>query len=434
MKFTKENPPALAKGWTEDERARCIEANNSVFEAINDSEIALFAGMLAAGKTKLAKVRANTLTDGDKLLGAAREMLSELQLDFTNSIEFEAFAPGTWNGMSFTRSDVQEIAYNFATLEPFHKVPLKFGHNDDQPVTDGQPALGWVTKAWVDQNDKLMLRAENVPDVVKKAIKRKLYRKVSVELDINVTHKGKKYRYVLSGVALLGADIPAVNTLADLDAYMDKSPADRLSASRDVQFTATFRNKSEDIEMTPEDLQKAIKDAIALAVTPIQTQLTALQTENATLKDQNTKFARDKEDLEKNAKKDQLTAHRAKINEALEKGVKEKKILPAQRESFARLVRLDDDTRVLDVKVEDVAQFISQNQGGGMHSSEGGLEGGENAHILDDSTPDVELTRKTNEYMEKSGVTDFVKASQVVMRANPDLARKWQIMNGTKAA
>lgn len=137
-----------------------------------------------------------------------------------NVATFEVFAPGTWNGLTFTRADLDDIARNFVALNPYHKVPLKLGHNTKQPLTDGQPALGWVSNVYVGTGDKLFAVAMDVPTVVMNAIKSKLYRKVSIELDIDVQHKGKFYRYVLSGVALLGAEIPAVNVLADLDKYL----------------------------------------------------------------------------------------------------------------------------------------------------------------------------------------------------------------------
>ena len=131
----------------------------------------------------------------------------------------EIFAVGKWNGMPFTKDDLASIAKNFDSFRDLLKVPLKFGHNDEQPMTDGQPALGWVDRVWID-GDKLMAEFADMPSKVMDAIRKKLYRKVSVELDIGVNHKGREYDYVLSGVALLGADIPAVSVLADLDHYM----------------------------------------------------------------------------------------------------------------------------------------------------------------------------------------------------------------------
>ena len=57
----------------------------------------------------------------------------------------------------------------------------------------------------------------DMPDIVFEAISKKRYRKVSIELDKDATHKGETFKWILSGVALLGAVLPAVNTLAVRD-------------------------------------------------------------------------------------------------------------------------------------------------------------------------------------------------------------------------
>ena len=155
------------------------------------------------------------------------------RLTMANELDAEIFAVGKWNGMEFTLEDLNNIEAAFKSLKDRHQVPLKMGHNDEQPFTDGQPALGWVKDIWV-KGQKLMARFSDIPDIVKDALQKRLYRNVSVELDMGVEHQDQKYPYVLSGVALLGADIPAVNTLADLQAYMSRD----LDFEKRMAFTA----------------------------------------------------------------------------------------------------------------------------------------------------------------------------------------------------
>src|SRR5690606_25974082 len=93
----------------------------------------------------------------------------------------EIFAVGKWNGLEFTEADLDDIVANFDRLKDIHKVPLKFGHNDEQPITDGQPAIGWVSRVYR-KGKKLLADFSDVPSVVVEAIKKKLYRTVSVEL------------------------------------------------------------------------------------------------------------------------------------------------------------------------------------------------------------------------------------------------------------
>ena len=142
------------------------------------------------------------------------------------------FAVGTWNYMKFTEDDLSMIADNTNKLlaDGQHKPPLKFGHSDEQIIEgqyDGDPALGWVENLRVEQRSReaedgtttselqLIADFKDVPDIVVLAIEHNLYRSVSVEMDYI-----RYYGWFLTGVALLGADLPAVKTLDDLSAYL----------------------------------------------------------------------------------------------------------------------------------------------------------------------------------------------------------------------
>jgi len=138
------------------------------------------------------------------------------------SWQVEVLSVGTWNGDTFTRADLQEIAANFARLRRHLRVPLKFGHADGQTLlgqADGDPALGWVAALDV-RGDRLVATFSHVPLLVHQAVQTSLYRHVSSEIAYQVTFQGERIGKVLVGVALLGADLPAVSNLADLGAYL----------------------------------------------------------------------------------------------------------------------------------------------------------------------------------------------------------------------
>ena len=106
----------------------------------------------------------------------------------------EIFAIGKWNGMDFDESDLDDIVENFNRLNEIHRVPLKFGHNKEQAITDGQPAIGWVSSV-MHQNGKLFADFTDLPRTVFEAIKKKMYRTVSVELLFDVDHNGNRYAW-----------------------------------------------------------------------------------------------------------------------------------------------------------------------------------------------------------------------------------------------
>ena len=340
-----------------------------------------------------------------------------------NSLTAEIFAVGKWNGMTFTASDLDEIAANFNELAAVHKVPLKFGHNNQQPMTDGQPALGWVTKVWREGN-KLFATFEDVPEIVQKAFEKKLYRRVSVELDIGVQYKTQNFRYVLSGVALLGADIPAVNVLADLHTYLDGGA--RLAASRRAEFSAIVGDK-EELTLEEDNMSDELKKQVELLsaqfskLSADQAEIvkknTQLETENKELKEQIE--ARDKETF--SAK---INMHRKSIIDKLESAVKAGTLLPAQRELAIKFMRINDDNAVMDVTDTQIDEYISIN-GKKVNMSKQGRHIEDDEHNDMGSDPGAEIHRKAIDLQSATPNMTFSAAKEKVMRDNPELAKAW---------
>lgn len=341
----------------------------------------------------------------------------------------EILAVGTWNDIKITLSDLRNIVTTFFKFGDLVKVPLKLGHNEEQEVTDGQPALGWVTELEVIE-EKLIATFEDVPEIIHKAFKKKLYRNVSVELDRDVEHKNIKYDFVLSAVALLGADIPAVNVLNDLAAFMSAARNSDLAkhgytAHRHVTFnTITGKNRGVST-MTPEDEVKLRQEIAELkaAGTTAAAKFTVLETSSKADKE---KYEAEKEQFEKDQKKIKVDTARSVFTKLLEDAVKDKAITPAQRELFTKVLRLDDDDAVLDLKEEDVKALFDAEDDKGKFSKPSGKEGDDDDH--DD--PAGELTTQTYEYMSKNGEKDFTVAMFSVMRANPELHVEYIHSNG----
>lgn len=341
-----------------------------------------------------------------------------------SNITAEMFAVGKWNGYEFSVEDLNGIASAFTVLKDVHKVPLKFGHNDTQPMTDGQPALGWVDRVYV-ENNKLMGEFTDVPDIVRKAMEKKMYRKVSVELDIGVQHKGKEYAYVLSGVALLGADIPAVNTLADLSAYLGDSSlaaarmekGTRLACTSRLAFSAVQGNVKEGLKMEKDEVQKMISDATK----PLVEQLTKAQ-------DEAKKFAAEKAQLEAELKKVndadktvKVKMAREQVTKIIEDGVKAGSITPAQREQFSKLLRVDNDDEVTKIDMEAVKVMVNGEKKM-SYNKETGKDGSED-RIFEDAGE--ELDRLAKEEMDKVPTMKYSRALEVAMIRNKELASEY---------
>jgi len=341
----------------------------------------------------------------------------------TMDLEVEVFAVGTWNGMPFEKTDLMGIANAFNSLKEVHDVPLKFGHNKEQEMTDGLPALGWVGELFI-KGEKLMAKFVDMPKIVHDAMKKKLYKHVSIELEYGVEHKGSIYDLVLSGVALLGADIPAVNTIADLTSYMSKDP---LAFKKRVAFTAINIKHTE--EFTMNELEKA------------QAEVAALKAKNEAQGDQIKDFTKDKVDSEskiaefeaKDTKRaeDEKTAYFAKaktdMTSKLEQMVKDEIITPAQREKFT--AEYSDDKSVIE-RLEFTLGILSDGAKGtkGMDKNEHGKENMDNEDE-DGKLPDEILMTRVNVLLEKDTSLNFTSARNRVMKADPKLAKAYRDMN-----
>lgn len=327
-------------------------------------------------------------------------------------LKVEVFSVGKWNGMEFTKEDLQLMSVAFDKLKENHKVPLKFGHNDDQPFTDGQPSLGWVNELSV-EGDKLVANMDSIPDVVFNAIQNKLYRHVSIELDFGVEHKGDYYPFVLSGVALLGADIPAVNNIGDLTKYM----ARKLKSSKRAAFTAINQPNKESV-MDLKEMQAKLE--------AMQEQLSSRDSQIADLATEKAKFERSNADIqaklkiqEEEAKKAAFDRKKEDLTGSVESLVKEKKITPAQREAFMAQYKEDDTT--IDMMEANLKVL-------GMFSANADGETGEKSNKDEEGkNPDQILFERTKKYQLDKGC-DFSVAKKAVMEADRELALEYVTM------
>ncbi len=80
---------------------------------------------------------------------------------------------------------------------------------------NGWPALGWARRLYL-HGDLLLADLTGVPVRLATWIKEKRYRTRSGGLRFNRTVGGTVYRWMLDHIALLGADTPAVDGLADI--------------------------------------------------------------------------------------------------------------------------------------------------------------------------------------------------------------------------
>lgn len=333
----------------------------------------------------------------------------------------EIFAVGIWNDMEFTEADLDDIVANFETLKDKHHVPLKFGHNEEQPITDGQPAIGWVERVYK-VGEKLFADFTHMPRVVYEAVKSKLYRTVSIELLFNTDSDGTKFNHVLDAVALLGEDHPAVNSLADLDALL--ATRTRFAGGHRVAFSTIAgtpkRMTQEDDEMDEKKVQELIEKAMA----PVLEQNVQLTKDLKTEQEKNAQFSRDKAEDERKVKAEAVKLARKSVTDVLDEAVRAKTLDPATREVYEKQIGLANDERVVEIKLEDIRKMFSVPKldvKQGLH----GKPGDENFE-----DPEAELLTLVRKNQADTGEPDFTKCFSRVAAANPKLHKAYLDSNG----
>lgn len=333
-----------------------------------------------------------------------------------DTFPIEIFAVGKWNGIPITLDDLHDFVANFYKLKAIQQVPLKIGHNEEQPLkaSDGQPSLGWVEDLEV-RGKKLIAMATDVPKILQKAIKKKLYRKVSIEALFDVEHKGKSYKNVLDAVALLGVDAPAVNTLEDLNAYMSRRD---FSLGGKVQIFTYDEGGT----IMPDDVKKLSDkiDALTSSFTKLQDEHKTLVTENEALKKENAQFKADKEKAETNKKVLAVTEKRSSITALFDRAIKEEKITPAKRELYSNMLGLDDDDKVEKIDPAHVMAMLDLEEKKADDDDKAKTKG-KYQRVHKDAGE--ELTRLASKKSLEDKM-DFSTALNIVMLDHPDLANE----------
>jgi len=138
----------------------------------------------------------------------------------------EAFGSGKWNGHEISDTDIQDIVNNTNEIIDRLKPMVKLGHDDKQKLlqSTGLPAGGWITRL-KKVGDKILVNIKEVPKVLYELIKNGAYKRISSEILYDYTEPStkKKYNKVLSAIAFLGGDLPAVTNLKDIAALYDSN-------------------------------------------------------------------------------------------------------------------------------------------------------------------------------------------------------------------
>lgn len=266
---------------------------------------------------------------------------------FTASLaerEFEVLSEGTWNKRKFTLGDLTTIVDNTKARLSYLKPTLKIGHDDEQALAKsaGLPAMGWMKDIRL-EGTKVIATFAGIPEGLNKLLG-KAWKRVSCELLFGWRdpETGDKLT-VMSAVALLGEELPAVTNLADIAALYGEewtAAQESLEAMRGGIYAAyredpcaervLFTYPKEDHVEKPEDkkTETVSKEAFAALLETAK----GLEAQIAEGK------ARETERVKLSAEE--------KIDAALSVAVTEARIVPAQVEALKKLCLKASDEHV----------------------------------------------------------------------------------------
>jgi len=205
--------------------------------------------------------------------GWARKAEHKMQMQAVLGVPI--FATGTHNDEKYTAADLKEMVTAFKELKGILDPPVKIGHTSDEfnralaekmgiepELIKGENGNGVMAFGWIDDlrvsGNVLYADLADVPQPVAELIESKSYNKVSAEVMFDFKHKDKTYPKVLCGLALLGAELPAVREsgLETAAVYMvTREPDSVIEFALDLDADVTF----EMLQPAMTDIEEAIE-------------------------------------------------------------------------------------------------------------------------------------------------------------------------------
>jgi hypothetical protein len=347
----------------------------------------------------------------------------------------EIFSAGTWtpgNGtdVTFTEDDLDAMVGNFAALQGTNVVRphLKLGHTEAQKwfgQAVGIPTLGWIDRVWR-EGRKLFADISNVPNALLDMIKGHHYHNVSAEVfpPGAIEHEGKKFGPVLSAVALLGTEMPAVKDLAGLASALY---ADQFTAST-AAAPIIFNQEANQSMFTQEQVDSLIAAATAKAVKDVNDANAAKFSDNTA---QITTLTARAEAAETKLAEQAATFAAAEMEGLVNQAIKDGKLLPKQKDmalGFAKSLKgtmnfgAGGERPATEVFKEFLASFSTQVDKGERGSGKTAQRDGAG----DFATAAQELdSLAAAAVSESGGKVLYGAAVREILRTNEDLASRY---------
>lgn len=355
--------------------------------------------------------------------------ISEVEIMRTGTFEPGGAAAG--RKVTITEADLASMVESFESLVPvggFTPV-LKLGHSEAQRFMgqgSGAPNLGIIEKIW-QVGSKVLANFVNVPDAVVDLIRQKRFTNVSVEIVPSLEFDGKTFANVLTAVALLGAELPAVKGLKELSAAVF-TQAEVVPIKADNAITYEWETETmPDTKLTQEQHEALLEAAVSKAVAVAKAEFSA-ETEKLTAERDEAREAVKTVKVEFTAYTDKVA--KAEAETLVETAIKDGKLLPKQKDAalaFAQnlsgTVKFGDGEKSMSALFADfiggMPSKVNLGEAGAGSIEEGGTKTYADAGIEVDT-----LARKA---MADNSKLDYSEARSLVLSLNADLKSAYSL-------
>ncbi|MEE8606701.1 MAG: hypothetical protein V3S55_03775 [Nitrospiraceae bacterium] len=345
------------------------------------------------------------------------------------------FTPGgaaAGRKITITGVELDEMVESFEQLVPvggFTPV-LKLGHAEAQKFigqTSGAPNLGIVAKIFR-EGEKVLANFSNVPDAVINLIKQKRFTNVSVEIVPKMDFDGKTFSQVLTAVALLGAELPAVKGLAELSAAVFTQA--NVVPLEGEQTVVTFEQEIQDMsetKLTQEQHESLLEAAVSKAVAATKAEF-ADETEKLTAERDEAR------DAVKTVTED-YAAHVKAVSVAeattmVEKAIADGKLLPKQKDAalafatnLSGTVKFGDEDKSMTAMFAD---FLGQMPSK-VTLDEKGAGSTKEGDVTEYADASAEVDTKAREAMTANDKLTYADARTLVLNGDADLKAAYSL-------
>lgn len=336
----------------------------------------------------------------------------------------EIFATGKHRGsevVDITESDLQEMVNSFNELQGvggFQPI-LKLGHDDVQKffgARKGAPNLGFVEKLRM-EGSKILADFTNIPDALFDLIKQRRFNSVSIEMFPKTEFNGKQFKNVLTAVALLGAELPAVKGLKDLAATLfTEEPEDVFQGDK-------IELKEQDMPFSQEQVDTLVDAAVAKATKDAKAEFT-VQLDAVTVE-------RDDAIKAKETAQESLRTFEADIEKQtavamVDKAIEEGKLLPAQKDAALAFAQNVSGTIKFGDKETSASKLFSDfidSLPTKVDLSENGE--GNTGEKFTSAADQVDALAKAKVAASPDGKMDYATARQIVLSEDADLKTRY---------